>query len=729
MRALRWGLRPAVLATIAGLFAIVAFVAFRPDDDDLLEPGSAPPPEQSLDGDGASGGGGSTIPADAGGTQLASPAERSEPKKGLLRGVVVGLDDGAPIPEARVSVEGTGGAQVADADGRFTIDPIRFPATLSAEAPGRTGLTVRLDGPPARELVIPLPPPLGLRAAVVDARGFEPIRGAFVRIESATRFTLRSGTTDDHGKVELAIERVAIEDPEGIGPRGALERAATVVWAEASGHNRVAVAYNLLSLRLNREEQIELRRTKGIPGRVVDERGAGIPNAHIYWGSTVEIQHYRQRRCEDTQADEAGRFTLRPPADASECFVAAFHKAFAPAHTILAREAIEAGDEVLILVREPCVLRGEVRGARGEPIAGAAVRLVPAAGFETERHARWLEQFSLEEVGEPIHVTRSGLDGTFRLARLAPGNYEVHIEHGAFIPSPGNDRTIVLPRDGIWVARLLPGGRISGMVLDADGNPPPRPNMILRPADRTRRGNVTPRVQYDESDGAFFAEGLEATEYLFDITSPGHERMRQTVRPGDENLFVVLVRRLKEDSRSVEVRFSHRGRSVAIPSLHAALHDPETGDLVTRRICEVSSGIAVLEGVPRRTLDLVITPRLYRPVIIRGVRFDLPDPPEVSVALETGREVRGRVVYEGPPARRPGTIALLDAEGVHELFTATVAEDGSFTLFNLMDGRYVPRVPSPPGRYEPAEPIDIGASDAEIVIEIRGGADQGAQGT
>jgi len=240
---------------------------------------------------------------------------------------------------------------------------------------------------------------------------------------------------------------------------------------------------------------------------------------------------------------------------------------------------------------------------------------------------------------------------------------------------------------------------------------------------------VTPRVQYDESDGAFFAEGLEATEYLFDITSPGHERMRQTVRPGDENLFVVLVRRLKEDSRSVEVRFSHRGRSVAIPSLHAALHDPETGDLVTRRICEVSSGIAVLEGVPRRTLDLVITPRLYRPVIIRGVRFDLPDPPEVSVALETGREVRGRVVYEGPPARRPGTIALLDAEGVHELFTATVAEDGSFTLFNLMDGRYVPRVPSPPGRYEPAEPIDIGASDAEIVIEIRGGADQGAQGT
>ncbi|MBN1418819.1 MAG: carboxypeptidase regulatory-like domain-containing protein [Planctomycetes bacterium] len=624
-------------------------------------------------------------------------------------------------------VEGGGGERVTGADGRFSFESIPFPATLLLEAPEHVGLAVVLDGPPAGEIVIPLPPPIGLRAAVVEHRRFDPIPGAIVSIEDAERSVLRRGETDEQGKVALALDLVEVRVPRGSDPRAALERAAAVVWAEAPGHNRIALPRRLLSLRLGEEEEIELRRVVRLPGRVVDEGGVGLPGARVYWGWTATTGLLSERRCEETTCDEKGFFALRAPVNASECFVAAFDKSLAPGYAVVPRAAIVAGEEFRIVLRERCQFQGRIRGERGESIVDAVVRVIPPSGFASEQHALWFDRFSLDGIGEPTHIARSGFDGIFSLPYLARGTYEVHVEHGTFAAAPGNDRTVTMPRAGTWVARMVAGGSVSGRILDAEGNPSPvKPNMILRAAD-PGRGKVSPLVGYDEKDGAFFAQGLAATEYLLDIACPGHEPEKLTVRPGDENLFVVLRPLEPDDSCSVEARFTHRGRNVTIPSLDLLLYDPETGDLIARRICDVSSGRAVLESIPRRVLDLVVEPRLYRPVFVPGLRFDLPDPPPLSVALETGREVRGRLVYEGPPARRPRLIALLDAGGIRELFSTTVAEDGSFTFPNMIEGCYIPQPTGPPGTYEPAEAIEIGESDEEVTIEVRAARDQDPQ--
>lgn len=309
------------------------------------------------------------------------------------------VQDGAPVAgaEVRLSSElfSAGFAPEpriqTDGDGRFDFG--RLPAAtyqVTATAPERTPIGRRVDlrDPTAR----PAPDQLELRlracrarviGLVEDASG-GPIAGATVRVSA--RSSLSSATTDDDGAFALCVPAGASNAVVRADGYGTLMRSLYVV-------GRTPATF-------------ELTPAATVTGRV-ELDGEPVANAQV----SARGERYRNPATghEQTLTDASGAFTLDTLAAGRYSLRASSDSGRSEPVQVVLRTG-EVTSEIVLALEPTVTLRGVVM-ANGAPVSGARIWASPP-----------MNSFIQFNSGEEA-ISQD--DGTFILAGLSPGEYEL----------------------------------------------------------------------------------------------------------------------------------------------------------------------------------------------------------------------------------------------------------------------------------------------------------------
>ncbi len=213
-------------------------------------------------------------------------------------------------------------------------------------------------------------------------------------------------------------------------------------------------------------------------GRVVDERGFGIDGAVITVSSTNPATPVRR----NAKSDPDGTFSV-PALPDPPYSLEAEHPAFS--ETRLAE--VEEIEDVRVVMTAGVTLLGEVLDDwTGDGLRDARVG-----------------------ISGPINaVTKTRGDGTFVFRQLRTGTYEVTLSHGDYetqmrrvVVEP--PRYVDRPQE-LEAIRLVPGGVVEGVVVDASGYPVAGAEVAWDDPPRWKRSVLT------DSRGAFRLRGVPA---------------------------------------------------------------------------------------------------------------------------------------------------------------------------------------------------------------------------
>ena len=284
-------------------------------------------------------------------------------------------------------------------------------------------LLVRLEPGGRREQDLSLAAGVTLRGRVVDDRG-QAVAGAEVRFSAQTISWDGGGgcTVSYFPDSESDTVRSDLEgkfEIPGIYPKG---KAALHI-----RHDGFEDAQEIVEIRgVDAEVTVTLRAGLEIAGEVVDHLGASVAGATIYIGGSGTGTAFLT--AQEAGSDTGGRFRIGDSPRETR-FVAAW----APRHgwALAAITADTAGRVRLVLPDASATLKGRVRDAQGQPLAGVQVRIsgldIRADGLRgrlgTGGNVGWRTDDGPDAAGAirvpvPEWLATTGEEGTFELSRV-----------------------------------------------------------------------------------------------------------------------------------------------------------------------------------------------------------------------------------------------------------------------------------------------------------------------
>jgi protocatechuate 3,4-dioxygenase beta subunit len=599
------------------------------------------------------------------------------------------------------------------ADGTFRFETAAEQGNrLRVEAPAMA--TVERTQVPSGALLRPVVLPIGLvlRGTVRASDKRTPAAGALVRFEGRT--TTRWFETRGDGS--FLIEGVPREAGSLVADAGDRGRGVVPVAAGASEPQLVVLAPVAV-----------------VAGRVVDADSARpLPGVRLV--ARGEGGTFLGRSGSD------GRYTI-PGLAPQRYRLEADDERFVPWSRSITVAAGGSETQDVPLVRA-ATLVGRVLDEEGAPIAGAAVQVTRGAESPFRAFVR-----SVQEEG----VVRSGKDGVFRAARLAPGdNQRLDVRHddyeersiGGLSLAPGAVRSglVVVLRHGLGVR---------GIVKDEDDHPLAGAKVTLSRARSFRAGRggmqvtmvgLAGQVQRETgADGRFAFQGLKAGDYTITARRPGFagasvdpvkvaegrgaEPVELTLRPGT-TISGSLHDRSGTGAAGWYVSARPAGEGGGPPLGPGAIRTEEpTG----------ADGIFVLEGLARgETYDL----QVMGPSGLGPRRAGVEAPAEGIDFTVTGTgQIRGRVVDADSGRAIPDFEVRYqpDAQGGMRFVMRMGpgrgrgaferqpfhAEDGSFVLEDVPAGRFTVEAFADGYQSGSASGVTVGENEAAEGVEVR----------
>jgi protocatechuate 3,4-dioxygenase beta subunit len=420
----------------------------------------------------------------------------------VSRGFGGGPFGGGPF-QAQADVLSVPRVALTSADGSFRFDDARAQGNrLTVEARGYATTEV----PNARAGALPRPIALssGLSlSGVVRGAGRAPAKGVLVRFEG--KADSRWIETAADGSFRLA------DLPAGAG---------TLV---ADGGDQGMAELRGLSLpeAAAQRLQVTLAPAAAIEGRVVDAKtGKPIARVKVLTRSGGRVGVARSGA--DGTYRLAGLLPNRYRVEADDPRYVAYERG----NIVVLAGATEKVDLPLV---PGAAISGRVVDEDGKPIANARGRL-------TSGGEGGLRAFMRQQRGGERGAFRTGVDGTFKAARLTPGDGQsLTVSHAEF-----ESRTIgglSLPaggtRSGVSVV-LSRGLSLLGIVKDGDGNPVADAEVMLNQARNFRGGRGGAMVQMNfiggpegrprattGPDGRFEFKGLTKGDYMLSARKQG----------------------------------------------------------------------------------------------------------------------------------------------------------------------------------------------------------------
>jgi protocatechuate 3,4-dioxygenase beta subunit len=367
------------------------------------------------------------------------------------------------------------GSATTDAAGSFTVPAI---------AAGKATVRVESDlarpvrpGPPQEFVVevgrqatveLELSPVVEVTGTVVDLEGDKPIAGAKVNVSNyTTHQEYQTVTTDEQGvyRASLGAGTIGADAVEVPLPYylGVLDRVSAKPEAGAA-------AVKLDPIRVPRGMRRE--------GTVVDEAGQPVAGAWVTAIWREEQATYSTMGSRSAQTDEAGRFTLDAVSSRVEIHLRA--ETAEQAGTDYVTVGLDSQEPVKLTVSKAgaAVVTGRVLDERGQPLAGASVRIHggyrrPAGGprFSREHELEW----TLTTDAEGRFATRQPLPRTLP----HPGQLKGYQEPGYFttVSAPGRLQQRLQTVVGAGSPFVVPDivlkseRNVSGVVVDRSGQP------------------------------------------------------------------------------------------------------------------------------------------------------------------------------------------------------------------------------------------------------------------
>ncbi len=534
---------------------------------------------------------------------------------------------------------------------------------------------------------------LVLAGRVLDTQG-APIRGAHV--SGAGRAEVE---TDVEGRFEVAGSTL-------------LKRTQLEAWAEGYEEARTALGAEAPG----RIENIELRLAPCavLHGRVVDEGGHGIADARV---RCFPLGHA------ETRSGSDGRFTLTGlPTRATWISIGAEREGYATGRVEL-RDAKLPAEELQLTLSRGLELTGVVLGEGGTPLPGAEVFSGPS-------------RYDIDAV-----FGIAGDEGRFRLADVPRSAREVHAEHAGYAPA----QCALEPTSGAnpppLRLELARGLVASGTVVDQEGAP------LARIGIAVRRGPEYVEGLHANTDdaGRFTLRGIPDLHDLeLELYQTGFARKSVPLDTGHlEDLRVVLARAAGFAGRVVDaatgapvtafrvrfVRGELRDGERPLSGYESSwgeegheFHDPE-GRWDTRGADLAPDLVGGLE---------VRAAGYGSSVVERAITRQDPERAPIEVRLSPGASLHGRVLdkQHGRPiaGARVHRFTAREARGAWMESEAGSAADtisdasGAFAFEGLALAPLSLAVEAPGFAPLVEGPIEIGASNATIQIELAGGA-------
>lgn len=538
---------------------------------------------------------------------------------------------------------------------------------------------------------LPLETGAVIEGLVTDPDG-TPVAGAQVRVMGSERSFLRRHLFDEEPEPLLtgADGSFRIADLEGGRSFSLRISRFGYVPADAPGVEAPTAA----PLR------IELRPARSLELRVLDPERRPVAGAQI---SQVEVQETGIGASISSswsasglgETDEEGRAVLSE-LEPGELRLLVQAQGYRPAELNGLRIPEEGESEPLEISLETGVaLEGRVLDGRGEPVAGAHLRVFPSE--------------TVQQPG-PMLSAMTREDGQYRFDGMGAGKHRVEAEHW---PSQRRiQEEIELGDSGTHHLDLkLPAGvAVSGRVLDEHGEPMPGAWVMLTPADSPEPGLPAS----SSTGGAFRFEAIPDGVYQLRAGSRDHLLMTEP----DE--VSVAAREIE----GLEVRLG-RGATITGRILGAAEEDLSNLHLVAHPQGggEVARGGFVASGVYRFP---PLIPGSWRVTAMlpsgrsasRTARVGAGEEVVLDLEMPSGLTLSGRVLLDGKPlpgAQVSGFLRLGSESEMGEGPGTTTRHDGSFALRGLRPGRLALAVFARDIFH--SRSLDL-AADQEITIEI-----------
>jgi protocatechuate 3,4-dioxygenase beta subunit len=595
---------------------------------------------------------------------------------------------GRPVPGARVlALRLRGPAETeaafeatADADGRFAVARLaagRY--RLLVEAPGFASAEPPPFQLPGSDIVVALAGDATSIAGRVLAAG-APAGGARVRLAAAAGATaVRETATRADGSFSFA----------GLGSGAYRVRA-----------DRGALASPAVEARAGEPGSLELALQPGasIPGRVVDDRGAAVPDAEVRLESGAD-----DPLPELARTDATGRFAAGPLPPGERRLLArkAGYVARGPITVPVPEGQPRALPPVTLELARAAHLAGSVTDARGAPLAGATVRCL---GRGTEELAVLLEPLPLAAEAAALppasaggqgggRAVRSDAAGRFDVGDLLPGPLRLEVLRAGAVPLRTTEWTLHAgERRDVGALALRDGVPVSGRVLDDEDQPIEGAHVGARAAagDPAGAGDLG---LYAVTDGSGrFALALPPGRRALAITAPGRVGATAPVHvvegaPPPAELTVKLTR---ADGVLEGLVKDDAGRPLARAQVTAwPLDKPGDAAPFGSALADAGGHFSIAH-VPRRPLLIEAHHHDYATATATAtpgtpVTVTVPVPGGIRGEVReqvTGAAVAGfRVEASGPDGRT--AVAARPGRGTNK-----GGGDGAFTLERLVPGRW-----------------------------------------
>lgn len=441
-----------------------------------------------------------------------------------LRGRVYDEDSGAPIADVHIMAHRT--RVLRESESRLFGTPTQADGTFVLEglAPGRYGVSVVSEDYERKKIEVVVgdntaPLEIGLfmggtiTGRLVASDGTTPVSG-MVNLKDLDRHSGSGRSTSAVGKFELRGLAPGNYQLKGEAEAGMVTRAIVlgrnqridgVILVLSAGHS---IRGKVTGLRPDRQEQLNISIV------LDDDRGA-----------------------RSTRADQHGAFVIQgvPPGGV---YIEAGDERRLVSKTV----EMPADSDLTVNLDFPRGVRLSGRMTRGgEPLANVPVGPVP------------------RDMQPAVYVggTETSADGTYVIEDLPPGRYSLMVERHYTPP-------LEIAGDTVFDFDV-PGGQISGRVLDARGNQPiayAQLNVYPVEPDEMQQ----PEPYGSDAAGRFTVLGLEAGEYIVTAYKPGYEIVRKRITY--ETKLAELQIQLREE-RGVRVTARRVGSTVPIEHLFA----------------------------------------------------------------------------------------------------------------------------------------------------------------
>jgi hypothetical protein len=480
---------------------------------------------------------------------------------------------------------------------------------------------------------------------------------------------------------------------------------------------------------------------ESLAGTVVDERDQPVPDAEVR-----VFQYSIQKELREVgRARTSSRGSFRFPylSRGRSYDLLAVRSGLAPARaSVTLAEDEQTVSDVRLVLGPARSAGGRVVDPEGQPVSGATVEFVRSLAAE-----------SLGEDGiladDGLYRTGTGSDGSFHLADLPAGWFDLEVRRPGFVPLTSSG-VEMRPDDSVadlGTLVLTPGKRLEGRATEPGGAPVAGAEVWVVPdieagARAWKAFLAAGPATVTDPDGRFVLQSLDPRQALsVDICRPGYQTGRIWQPVLEEGPVQVTPVTLSRAARLAGRVVDPGGKPVSGASVSASLAGASLGDwFPPTSPCPQSGqfstaetdaeGRFTLEPLEEGFFELRISAEGYLSADLPGV--------EVKVGLESagptlvlergavltekvpvaqknpiGRRARGRIV---DPDGNPVPGALVDTPEDPFIGSAYTAADGSFSL-EVDEGAFV-LLARKPG-YGPVR-LDHGATAGDVEgLELR----------